>query len=519
MPFSSPSGAVHRVAIDDLAVAGGHSALAEQAQLLELVVSNQSIHPLLDAIVRFVEKSAPEMRCAIMLVDPATNTLRNGAAPNLPSGYTRAIDGVRIAEGNGSCGTAAARREIVIVSDIAASPLWMKCSDLAIAHGLAACWSTPLLNDKQELLGTCALYYEKPRTPTQDQMDLIRIAGSLASIAIQRFRDNEQLRTSELRHRHLIDACPDGILAHVDGRLLYANEVAMTLLKIDATNLRQGMQLIDFKLPGFRNDLQEHRSGVLNTHMRTADGEVVFVEALAKSTQIDGHDSTMLMFRDTTLRHSLENELLDAANREQQHLAFDLHDGLGQQLTGISLLLGSIKSRIRAASLEVAADVELISELVSKSISDTRLLAGTMSPVTVERAGITGALQTLRDKAESIYKLRATLRFEDWPELQIDPFIANHIYRIVQEAVGNVARHANATRVDIDARSVGPNLSITVTDDGVGLPDSLAGSSGLGLRSMRYRAERIGGSLQIETCAPHGTQIRLLCPADSGRRS
>jgi signal transduction histidine kinase len=510
---------VQLVAVETRSIAASNSALTEQAKLLELVVSNQSIHPLLDAIVRFVEKSAPEMRCAIMLADSTSHTLRNGAAPNLPPDYTRAIDGIRIADGNGSCGTAAARREIVIVSDIATSELWEQYSELAAAHGLAACWSVPLLNDKQELLGTCAMYYERPRAPTQEQMDLIRVAGSLASIAIQRYRDNERLLASELRHRHLIDACPDGILAHVDGRLLYANEVAMTLLKISAVDLQHGMHLIDFKLPGFRNDLQEHRSGVLNTHMRTANGEVVFVEALAKSTRIDGQDSTMLMFRDTTLRHSLENELLDAANREQQHLAFDLHDGLGQQLTGISLLLGSIKSRVHSKSPEVAADFDLISDLVSKSISDTRLLAGTMSPVTVERAGITGALQTLRDKAESIYKLQASLSFEDWPNLKIDPFIANHIYRIVQEAVGNVARHANATRVSIDARGVGANLSITVTDDGAGLPDSLAGSTGLGLRSMRYRAERIGGSIQIETCAPHGTQIRLLCPVKGVSRS
>jgi signal transduction histidine kinase len=89
----------------------------------------------------------------------------------------------------------------------------------------------------------------------------------------------------------------------------------------------------------------------------------------------------------------------------------------------------------------------------------------------------------------------------------------------VQEAVGNVARHANATQVSIVARGVGANLSITVTDDGVGLPVSLSGNSGLGLRSMRYRAERIGGSIQIETCAPHGTQIRLLCPAKGVRRN
>jgi len=493
-------------------IADSRTALTEQARLLELLVSNQSIHALLDAIARFVERSEPRLLCSILLADDAGVALHSGAAPSLPPRYSAAIDPLPIKDGVGSCGTAAARREIVIVDDIANSPLWDSHRDLAQEHGLAACWSVPLLNDRLELLGTCAMYYREPCAPGAEQVDLIRVAGSLAALAIQRFRDQQSLHASEARYRELIDSCPDGMIAHVDGDLLYANAAARALLKMTPDEPVDGRHLAEFKLPGFRNDLLEHRRGLLSTHVRRTDGKAVFVEAVATDIRIDSHPATLLMFRDVTLRNTLENELLDAANREQQHLAFDLHDGLGQQLTGISLLLSSIRSRVRGAPADVMSDLELIGELVSKSINDTRLIAASMSPVTVERAGISGALKTLRDKAEGIYRLKAHLSIDTWPDADIDPYVANHIYRIVQEAVGNVARHARASSVFIEARAVGANLSITVSDDGCGIPETAQHAAGLGLRSMRYRAERISGSVHIERRVPQGTQLRLLCP-------
>jgi GAF domain-containing protein len=111
----------------------------------------------------FVEQLTPDMRCSILLSDLSAKVLRSGAAPSLPVAYTSAIDRLPIADGIGSCGTAAARRETVIVSDIDRSPLWRDYASLAKPHGLAACWSVPLLDSNAELLGTCAMYYSQPR--------------------------------------------------------------------------------------------------------------------------------------------------------------------------------------------------------------------------------------------------------------------------------------------------------------------------------------------------------------------
>src|SRR6202007_2448701 len=101
--------------------------------------------------------------------DPNTNRLRHGAGPSLPTKYAEAIDGAVIGPSVGSCGTAAYRAEPVIVSDIATDPLWADFRDLASAHELRACWSTPILSSAGKVLGTFAIYYREPRSPSSEE--------------------------------------------------------------------------------------------------------------------------------------------------------------------------------------------------------------------------------------------------------------------------------------------------------------------------------------------------------------
>src|SRR5207244_9423275 len=131
---------------------------------------------------------------SILLLDPNANRLRHGAAPSLPIAYTEAIDGIAIGPSVGSCGTAAYRAEPVIVSDIATDPLWADYRDLALAHGLRACWSTPILSSSGKVLGTFAIYYREPRSPTPLNHSVIGQVVHLASIAIEREQAEEALR-------------------------------------------------------------------------------------------------------------------------------------------------------------------------------------------------------------------------------------------------------------------------------------------------------------------------------------
>src|SRR4030095_1494944 len=178
--------------------------------------------------------------------------LRHGAAPNLPKAYTDAIDGVAIGHSVGSCGSAAYRAEQVIVSDIAADPLWADFRDLALAHSLRACWSTPIFSSEGKVIGTFAMYYHERRSPSPREQETIKHITYLAGVAIPRKLAEEALRASEQVARGQVEAlaqsldvlatAPDpekfiGQMLITIGRLLNAQSVTLWLFDQSADSL------------------------------------------------------------------------------------------------------------------------------------------------------------------------------------------------------------------------------------------------------------------------------------------
>ena len=166
--------------------------LAGEKRLLEMIAKGNSLAMILDALCRLVEELSKGSLSSILLLDPDGKRLWHGAAPSLPKSYTDAIDGAFIGPAAGSCGTAAYRKEPVIVSDISQDPLWANYRDLALPHGLRACWSTPVLASDARVLGTFAIYSREPRSPTPQQQNIIDQITDLASIAIERKQAEEE---------------------------------------------------------------------------------------------------------------------------------------------------------------------------------------------------------------------------------------------------------------------------------------------------------------------------------------
>jgi len=185
--------------------------LKGQNQVLDLIVRGAELHEVLDLLARTVEEECPGMLCSILLLDPDGIHVRHGAAPSLPEGYNRAIEGQPIGPCAGSCGTAAFRREPVIVEDIATDPLWEEYRDLALGYGLRACWSTPVFDPRRRVLGTFACYFRAPARPGKKELKLIEIATYTAAIAIFKHREEEALRTSEERLRLAVSCGQVGI--------------------------------------------------------------------------------------------------------------------------------------------------------------------------------------------------------------------------------------------------------------------------------------------------------------------
>ncbi|MEY2520050.1 MAG: hypothetical protein QOF24_1809 [Verrucomicrobiota bacterium] len=171
--------------------------LAGENRVLEMVAKGDSLPDILDTLCRLVEEQSSGVLASILLMDGNEKQLRHGAAPNLPKTYTEAIDGAFIGPAVGSCGTAAHRREQVIVSDITVDPLWADFRELALTHSLRACWSTPIFSSENKVIGTFAMYYREPRSPSPQEQDTITHITYLAGVAIQRKLAETARRESE----------------------------------------------------------------------------------------------------------------------------------------------------------------------------------------------------------------------------------------------------------------------------------------------------------------------------------
>jgi PAS domain S-box-containing protein len=175
----------------------GGSFESGRAEILEAMATGAALGDVLHRLVTLVEQQAEGMLCSIMLLDADGIRIHPDAAPSLPTAYVAQLGAVAVRPDAGSCGAAAYLHERVIVEDIAEHPNWARYRDLALPHGLRACWSSPVLSSTKAVLGTFAMYHREPHRPTAEEVSWVDDATHLAAIAIERDRDLERLRKAE----------------------------------------------------------------------------------------------------------------------------------------------------------------------------------------------------------------------------------------------------------------------------------------------------------------------------------
>lgn len=518
----------------------GEEVLSALGRLLALSASSQPLSLVLDELLRFAEHLTPDMRCSILLADLSAGVLRSGAAPSLPPSYTAMTDGLPIAEGIGSCGTAAARRETVIVSDIAQSPLWRDYLDIAREHGLGACWSVPLLDTRGTLLGTCAMYYTKPRAPTAAEQDSIRITGNLAAMAIQRHRDAEELRASESRHRHLaielaaaradLQAILDNVPARItlwDAALTncFANRAALEALGkpkaevigrplsdiVDEALYRRTKPIFEEVLTGERRSCEATataadgapRFSCVDFIPKRRDGVVVGLYAFST-------DVTEVRLSYQRVRE-LAQRLETIREEERRSVAEVLHESVAQDLFAMRLAVDQLRTRAADPAAVSLACQELALTL-DHCMSATRQVANDLQPLALAHLPLSAALREHARYFGAVAGLRITVT-ERAPDLSLDVDTRRILFRAAQEALTNVARHAKATQVDIVLRAADDALTMEISDNGIGVEEgSLSKPGAFGLLGIRERVAALGGTLAVRKGARRGTTVTVHLP-------
>ena len=210
-------------------------------------------------------------------------------------------------------------------------------------------------------------------------------------------------------------------------------------------------------------------------------------------------------------RVQLEREIVAVSAREQQRFGQELHDGLSQQLTGLKFKASLLEYQLQSKSLPEAADAKAISELLNDATDEASKLARSVRPVEVESRGLMMALREMAAKATLEHSLKCECEIRR-PVFIHDNNVATNVYRIAEEAIANALEHGEATEIHLALNETKEHVTLTVRDNGRGLPANSADRGGLGLHMMRYRARMIGGSLELRrTPAAAGRGTTVIC--------
>ena len=292
-----------------------------QRETLEHIARGVPLRGTLDQLLRAIEAMSPDLIGSVLLLDKDGIHLRHGAAPSLPEEYNRAIDGAAIGPKAGSCGTAAFRGSPVFVSDIARDPLWADFKQLALPHGLRACWSTPILDEQKKVLGTFAIYHRTPGLPEAEDVRIIELVTQTVATGIIKQRGEEALRESEERFRTLIENASVAVFVHdVNGQFQHVNQSACAELGYSRRELlRMTVADVEADLPftqvqAIWQQMQPGQSQVLRGRQRRKNGTTFPMEVNVTCYEIQGQKVLLALCRNISERKEYEDQLAQSVS-------------------------------------------------------------------------------------------------------------------------------------------------------------------------------------------------------------
>ena len=444
------------------------------------------------------------------------------AAPSPPS-----PEDVVVPIGSGIAGIAAAECRVCWTGDYLADASFPhdQGDERIREQGIRSMMAAPL-READRTIGTITVQSAKPNAFGDDDAELLSLLADQASIALTNTRLYAELGESERRYRHLVDYSPD-IVWSVDA------EGCFTFLS-DSLESRTGWKPDDligkpFTVLAERGSIEgaeaawaalvasPHDEQRVRLDLPLANGQVSQAEVAMAATVVDGkfagaHGSV----RDISERERLEGDLRLqaaelAASQERAHLARELHDSVTQALFSMGLTLRSLELLLETDVAAVPAKVAELRELQQDALAEMRTLIFELRPASLETDGLVRALRTHATAVQRRTGLTLVVDAEAIPRLALTTEEA--LYRIGQEAIHNIVKHANASRATVRLAEDDGVVRLTVTDDGAGFTPGDVPRGHLGLLGMRQRLDLIGGELRVESAPGRGTTIEASVPS------
>jgi len=338
---------------------------------------------------------------------------------------------------------------------------------------------------------------------------------SITALLTQRDGAARARLQAEHRYAEIFEGSPQPIWVHQRStlRFLMINEAALRqygwsreqMLSMSVTALMAPGE----PLPEELGQITANPGEPLETRHLTREGRILDVEVFSRAIDFGREPAELVFAMDVTGRRAFGRSLIEAIAAEQRRIGQEMHDGLGQELTGLALSARALANRAARERDAIADDLNQLASLATSCIQDARLIVQGLSPLTDADGNLDGALQALsRRSSLSGTPVRFHAR-HDAP-VNIELKVRNHLYRIAQEAVQNALKHAAATAIEIQLRYGTHSVRLEILDDGRGLPVDHPRGAGLGMRTMRFRASAIGARLVIGRRAD-GTGNSVVC--------
>lgn len=353
----------------------------------------------------------------------------------------------------------------------------------------------------------------------KDQLNSELLTRAL-SYAIERDRLKESLRTSEERFRQLAEHIRDVFWVYeveLD-ELAYVSPAYETIWGRAPDDLPMTPEqyfasvLADDRSKMVRVFRGQATAGGYDEEYRIVrpDGDVRWIRdrAVPVKDEWDRVYRVVGIAEDTTIRKELELQVLEAATREQHRISRDLHDSVGQELTGLGYMAQSLSRKLATKSENESAMARAIAEAVQSTLGEVRSAIRGLAPVELDSHGFMAALEQLVTATRDRFDIPCRFSY-DQPVLVEDNTVATHLFRIAQEAINNSVKHAEASEILVALESSPNRLEMIVQDDGIGFDRQKPRHSGLGLNTMMYRARAIGASLNIVSSP--GAGVKVVC--------
>jgi PAS domain S-box-containing protein len=528
-------------------------AARQQGALYDLSQRHQEVRTLHEIYEAALDAILTALRCdraAILLYD-RQQVMRFVAWRGLSQKYRKLV------EGHSPWKPDVENPQPIGIADVGVADIPKSLKSTIQREGICAAAFIPLVSSGR-LIGKFMTYYNAPHGFTDDELKLATTIARQLMQAIEHKHDADALRESEARMRATVEQATAGVVRYdTQGRFAFTNRTFCQMLGYTESELI-GKTIADVthrddvkeNMRSFRRMIRDGKPFEIEKRYIRKDGSILWADVSVSAVRGPNGktQSTVAVIVDITARKKaevalqaskelleqrvrertgklrvankqlqaeierrkgLEGQILEVSDREQQRLGQELHDGLCQHLTAVAFMARSVGLRLKHHRVIDVKDIEKIAELVNAAATDTRNLSRALHRMDVDAAGFVTALEDLVDR--EIWKIPCRLDVK--PSFHIgDDATAAQLYRIAREAVINANKHAQPREIVVKLERSQQGMVLRIVDDGVGVPNEPKLRQGLGFHIMKYRAQLLGGRLEIDSPKKGGTRVSCYLP-------